>query len=83
MEVHIPQIVWQQIFQTVLTQGKIVPQFLIRTHFISVQDNITIKQQINHGTIQKVCHLHSDIFHLIYLCHILSVLLYYLPCVIH
>ena len=31
---------------------------------------MTIKQ-INHGAIQKICHLHNDIFHSIYLCHTL------------
>ena len=34
---------------------------------------MTIKQQINHGIIQKVCHLHYGIFHSIHLCHILSI----------
>ena len=28
---------------------------------------MTIKQQINHGDIKKVCHLHNDIFHSIHL----------------
>ena len=40
---------------------------------------MTIKQQINHGAIQKVCHLHNDIFHPIHLCHTLSILLYHIP----
>ena len=43
---------------------------------------MTIKQQINHGDIQKVCHLHNDIFHSIHLCHTLPTLLYHLPCII-
>ena len=40
---------------------------------------MTIKQQIIHGAIQKVCLLHNDTFHSIpfHLCHILSI--YYLP----
>ena len=41
------------------------------------------KKQIKHGVIQKVCHLHNDIFHPIQLCHTLSILLYHFPCVIH
>ena len=32
---------------------------------------MTIKQQVNHGAIQKVCLLHNDIFHPIDLCHTL------------
>ena len=28
--------------------------------------------QINHGAIQKVCHLHNGIFHSIHLCHIVN-----------
>ena len=43
---------------------------------------MTIKQQINHGAIQKVCHLHIDIFHSTHLCHTLSILLYHLLCII-
>ena len=31
--------------------------------------HMTIKQQITHGDIQKVCHLHNDTFHSIHLCH--------------
>ena len=44
---------------------------------------MTIKQQINHETIQKVCHLHNDVFHPIHLHHTLSVLLFHVPYVIH
>ena len=36
---------------------------------------MAIKQQIKHGAIQKVCHLHND--------HTLSILLYHFLCVIH
>ena len=38
---------------------------------------MTIKQQITHGTIPKVCHLYNGIFHSIpcYLCHALSIFL--------
>ena len=35
-----------------------------------------MKQQFNYGTIQKICHLHNDIFHHIQLCHTLLILLY-------
>ena len=42
-----------------------------------------VKQNINHGAIQKVYHLHNGIFHSINLCHIFSILLYRLPCVVH
>ena len=38
-----------------------------------------MKQQIKHGTIQKVCHLQNAIFHPIQLCHTLSILLYHSP----
>ena len=31
-----------------------------------------IKQQINHGTIQKVCHLHNGIFDPIHSCVVIS-----------
>ena len=30
---------------------------------------MTVKQEINHGSIPKVCHLHSDISHYLHLCH--------------
>ena len=40
--------------------------FLIKSHFISVWNNMTKK--IKHGAIQKVCHLHNGIFHPIQLC---------------
>ena len=38
---------------------------------------MTIKQQLNHGTIQKVGHLHNGIFHPIHICHTLSILLFH------
>ena len=36
-----------------------------------------MKQQISHGAIPRVCHLHNGIFHSIpcYLCHTLSIFL--------
>ena len=43
---------------------------------------MTTNQQINHGVIQKVCHLHNCIFHPIHLRRSLSTLLYHFPCVI-
>ena len=43
---------------------------------------MTMKQQIKHGAFQKVYHLHNGIFHSIQLCHTLSILLNYFPCVI-
>ena len=64
-------------------KGMIVAKFLLRSHFLSVYNNMTIKQQINHGAIQKVCHLHNGIFHYINLCHTLTILLYLLSCVTH
>ena len=51
-------------------KGQTMAKFLIRNHFLSMQNNVTIKQRINHGTIQTVCHLHNSIFqpiHPIYL----------------
>ena len=41
------------------------------------------KKKIKHGVIQKVCHLHNDIFHPIQICHTLSILLSYFPCIIY
>ena len=32
-----------------------------------------ILNRVKHGTIQKVCHLHNIIFHLIQLCHTLLI----------
>ena len=42
-----------------------------------------IKEQIKHGAIQKVCHLHNGIFNPIQLCHTLSILLYHFLFIIH
>ena len=50
--------------------------FPLRSHFLSIYDN---KQQINHRVIEKVGHLHNEIFHFIH-CHTLLILLYHLPC---
>ena len=63
-------------------KGKIAAKFLLRSRFLSIFDNMTIKQQINHGVIQKVCHLHNGFFHFINLCNTLSILIYHLPCVV-
>ena len=43
------------------------------------QYDMTIKQQIKHGAIQKLRHLHNSIFCPIQLCHTLSILLYFFP----
>ena len=43
---------------------------------------MTKKQQINRGNIQKVCHLHDNIFYFINLCHALPALVCHLPYVI-
>ena len=51
----------------------------LRSHFLSVSNNITVKQQINHRAIQKVSHLHNNIFHSIIMCHTFWILLYHLP----
>ena len=40
---------------------------------------MTIKQQINYGAIQKVCHFYNEIFHSIDLCHTLLILHYHFP----
>ena len=37
-------------------------KFLLKNHFLSVCNNMTVKQHINHWAIQKVCHLHNGIF---------------------
>ena len=45
-------------------KGKIMAKFLIRSHFFSnISKNMTIKQQISHGAMPKVCPLHNSIFH--------------------
>ena len=44
---------------------------------------MTVKQHINYGAIQKVCHSHDGFFDSINLCHTFSILLYHLSCVIH
>ena len=62
-------------------ENNTVAKFLIKSIFS--QYNMTIKQRINHGTIQKVCHLHDRIFRPIHLSHTLSILLFHLPCDIH
>ena len=36
---------------------------LLRSHFVSICNNMTVKQHINHGAIQKLCYLHNGIFH--------------------
>ena len=36
---------------------------------------MTVKQHINHGAIQKVCHFYNGIFHSINLCHTFSILI--------
>ena len=51
-------------------KGKIETKFLVRSQFLSRQNNMTIKQQINHGVIQKLRHLYNGIFHPIHLSHI-------------
>ena len=50
-------------------KGMILAKFLLRSHFLSICNNMTVKQHINHGAIQKVYHLHNSIFHSINLCH--------------
>ena len=54
---------------------KIVAKF----HFLSLYDNITVKQPINNGAIQEVCHFNNCIFYFIHLCHAVSVLLFIIP----
>ena len=49
-------------FSTLDFQGKTVAKFIIRSPFLSMQNNTTVKQQINHGTIIRVCHLYSFTF---------------------
>ena len=43
---------------------------------------MAIQQQINHGTIQKVCYLHNGIF-IPFTCDTLSNLLFRVPYLIH
>ena len=44
-------------------KGKIVAKFLMRSHFLSIQNDMTVKQQIKHGATQKLCHLLNGTFH--------------------
>ena len=57
-------------------KGKIVTKFLLRSHFLSICKNMTVRLYINHGAIQRVCHLHNGIFHSINLCHTFLILFY-------
>ena len=43
-------------------KGKVVAKILL------ICNNVTMKQEINYETPQKVCHLHNGIFHSINLC---------------
>ena len=63
-------------------KGKIVAKFRL-SHFVLICNNMIVKQQINHGTIEKVCHLHNGIFHSNDLCCTFSILVYNFRCVIH
>lgn len=53
---------------------KIVAKFLLRSHFLSIYNNITIKKQINHEAIEKVSHLHNGICHSNNLCQFYSMI---------
>ena len=64
-----------EIFQAIGLMWKIVAKF----HFLSLYDNITVKQPINNGAIQEVCHFNNCIFYFIHLCHAVSVLLFIIP----
>ena len=56
-------------------KGKVVAKFFLRSRFLFICNNMTVKQQINHGVIQKVYLMRNEIFHSINLCHTFSVLL--------
>ena len=45
---------------------KTVAKLLLSSHFLLVYHNMTVKLQINHGVIQKVCDLLNGIFHFIH-----------------
>ena len=51
-------------------KDKTVAKFLVRSHFLSISNNMTVKQHVNHGAIQKVCHLRNGIFHSSNLCQV-------------
>ena len=55
-------------------KGNIVLAFLLRSHFLSIYNNITIKKQINHEAIEKVSHLHNGICHSNNLCQFYSMI---------
>ena len=59
-------------------------KFLLRSHFLSIHENMTTKQHISHVAIQIVYHFYYGIFHSIpfHLRQTLSILLYRLTCVI-
>ena len=48
-------------------------KFLIGSHSHLIYNNMIIKQQINRGTVEKLCHLYNGIFPSIHLCHTLSI----------
>ena len=49
-------------------KGKIVARFLLRSHVLSICNDMRVKHHINHGAIQKWCRLRNGIFHSINLC---------------
>ena len=71
----------QLFFSILMVQS--IDKFLIGSHCLSIWNNMTKKQQTQHGAIEKVCHLHNKFFYPIHLYHALSILLYHIPCVIH
>ena len=44
-------------------------KFLLRNHVLSICNDMTVKQQIKDGAIQKAYHLHNGILKSINLCH--------------
>ena len=80
ISIHISKALKRQNFQDHLDfKGKLMAKFLLRSHFLSLYKNMTIKQQISHGSIHKkyvTCIMPFLIpFAYITLCQ------FYLPCV--
>ena len=55
----------QLFFSILIVQS--IDKFLIGSHCLSIWNNMTKKQQTQHGAIEKVCHLHNKFFYPIHL----------------
>ena len=63
-------------------KSRTVVKDFLRSHFLSVVNNMTVKQHISHGAIKKYVTCIMGAFTPL-ACHTFSILLCHLPCVIH